>query len=380
MAGELQFTLDYNRLKHSSGTLITPDEPVPFRDVSLQLCAQRRRSDDGSYISTDLKVFTPEIVKWVKLSFKIVIYHGSNRSTLYDQGSSSISYDDPGSPGCQFGSGPHKIGSSQMSFSNIEKRYLHKDGTIRFKVSVYNRYYQVEHDMGIMMKRMASFLEEKNKDLNFGGDQSNINQLKKQITLLEEENSKINQTAEEIEGELSQKKQDILDQERQVGNLEKSNQALTEENQSLIKQVAETKKKLEELNSEVASCKFVDALAAMKPDQVRLGECDKDGLQDFQRKLLVIQKMILQTITSKEKCQKCGKNSRECAMMPCKHLAYCLPCYQEVDQTRKTPPKKQQNKKNKKKQSEEEEKPFEPKPLTCPVCSTEVGQVINVQQ
>lgn len=363
MAGEISFQVSYDKIKRSSNVVSFPEEPVSFRDVKLQMCVKRltSRGDDIS-ISTGIKVTLPEMIKYVKFSLKIIIINGSNRYVMVDQGSDIHGYDDPQMPWAQYGAGPFNMNSSQISSSNLSK-FVSADGNLKFKVSIQNRYYQVEYDMSSMMKRMAGFLESKHPDLVLGGEKSDINQLKKQISVLESENSKINQEAETMESELQKRKDAIIEQERQVVSLEKSNLALTEENKKLAQQASEYEAKLEALNSEVASCQFVDALAAMKPEKVRLGECDKKDLQEFQQKLLMIQRIILQTINVKDKCEKCGKNSKECAMMPCKHLAYCLPCYQEIDQAR----------------NQKSSDDSAPKPLNCPVCSTEVGQVINVQ-
>ena len=275
MAGEIAFQLNYSDIKNTSSTYVSNTSKT-FRDIKIKLCSQRHRSGDETKYSTGIRVILPEIVKVVRFSYKIVIYKGNDRSTLFDNHGNTTGYDDPSTSSAQYGLGPFNMSSSQITSSTIERKYLHNDGTLRFKVLIYNDNYRVDYDSNSMMRKIASFLEKQNPDLKLSEDTTdNIHQLQKMISHLEKENSRVNQESEKIQGILESKQQAVIDQEKQVISLAKANEDLKKENQQLIEQIAEVTKKMEILNSEVASCNFMDALAAMKPNKVRLGDCDQ---------------------------------------------------------------------------------------------------------
>jgi hypothetical protein len=303
---------------------------------------------------------------------------------------------------------------TNFTFNDLKsKKWLHADNTIHLKVVFSN--YSVKENMEYLMTNIAQYLIDKQKGNNHneknekneksekaeklplrGGE---LHTLKTLITGLEKENERLNRANEKLEGDVNNKKAEQLAQIAMISKLEKLNDESLSMIKKCVSEMEELRKKNKELEENVSNCQFSDALRNFKPENARWEENNVVALKECLLKILKVEAMLHDKINYAESCHNCRKAARQCAMAPCGHLVYCIPCYTQIEQkltqeaeTPKEQPKEAETPKEKAEIQtvdapvEKVDAPVEKvdalpkvKTIKCPICSIDVASVIKVK-
>jgi cell division protein FtsB len=408
-AGEIEVVIDWNDFTRSgpgsggSSGRYYESNVVKYQDCELRLCFWKYLKSDACHLNVGVKVTKlPPSIKNVSFTQNIAVYNGNRRNIIRDDRDSHGAYTYETKPnGSISGTAPYGMGYRcpvRWEDFGSSSRYLRKDGTVHFKLKIQD--YKVEQDLASLMRSIASTLKD---SVTVRSDTSVI---RTQITGLEIENEKLNREKEKIEKEYEDKQVELLNQKSQISKLQDNNSNLEAENESLKQQMEELKKKNTLLEEDVSNCQFIEALKNFTPEKVQWDDNDARTLKEIMTRILQVEGIIQDKITYQESCQRCHKKSMQCVMAPCQHLAYCLDCYntidkeykmakEKVDLSKEAFAKKTNDAEAKAKEEEDDliasyhrrmayedddlspEK--DPEPIRCPICTTPVSSVINVQ-
>ncbi|MEX0597214.1 MAG: hypothetical protein WD512_12000 [Candidatus Paceibacterota bacterium] len=294
---------------------------------------------------------------------------------------------------------------TSFSTDSLKKKWLHPDNTLRFKVGFKN--YMVKENMSHLMNSIASYLieqqntqkkqnkmMEQNKmmDQNNAAESNNQDQNGSQINLrggelqtlrmlisnLEKDNEKLNRMNEKLQSDIIKKEDEKVQQLEMTEKLKKINTdslVLVNKTKEEMNELRDRNKKLEQ---NVGNCNLSDALKKFQPENTRWEENNVSALKESLLKIFQLETIIQEKINYNESCHTCHKATRQCAMAPCGHLAYCIPCYSKIEESLKQPTTTQSTDQTTTTQSTDQTTTTQ-KVLKCPICSIEVANVIKVK-
>lgn len=345
--------------------------------------------------------------------------------------------------------------NSPLAYSELVsgKKWTHPDGTIRLKVLFSG--YTVTHNMDYLMNSIAQYLsakqqkkskkkimennkdddndadkddkvaavpmknnneennnnenenDDENDDENDENDDENDDEepvfrggelgvLKTLIAGLEKENSRLNRANEKLEADVTAKKTEYATQVAMIDKLQKLNAESVIIINKAKAEMESLQKKNKVLEENVSNCQFSDALKNFQPENTRWEENNVVALKDSMLKIMKVEQILHDKINYQESCQECHKSARQCAMAPCGHLAYCIPCYEQIQKkveiaNATVNPMAPLTAENETKQEEtptaeapdqnetamQEKKPVHT--IKCPICTVDVANVIIVK-
>jgi hypothetical protein len=407
--GETEIIINLSDL-FSGGNLRTDvytSQSFPYADIKFALVfhfndikGDQQDNVTNWYITAGVKVTEiPMSLTSINFAQVITIYKGSERYELRSDKRAENYINWRTTENINNGYGNNSpIGLDYRTAFNMDvmkKKWLHPDNTFRLKVTFKN--YTVEQNMNHLMVSIANYLVEQQKNQpnqnqpNQNQNQPNQNQpnqnqmdqnnkdkdksainlrggelqtLRMLISNLEKENEKLNRMNEKLQSDIIKKEEEKVQQVEMTEKLKKINSDSLAQVNKTTEEMKELRDRNKKLEQNVGNCNLSDALKKFQPENTRWEENNVSALKESLLKIYQLETIIQEKINFNESCQTCHKASRQCAMAPCGHLAYCIPCYSKIEESTT--------------QSAEQSTTTK-KVLTCPICSIEVANVIKVK-
>ena len=449
IAGEIE--ISFNQKDLANGVSFT-SKSSRYQDLKFALVLQFG-PDNVARFGVKL-IDMPKSISAVKFMQIIHIYNGTNRLEVRNDRSirnnnDIINWSLPEYAGHSNPTPSNMNYNTSLAYSELVsgKKWAHPDGTIRLKVTFSG--YTVTHNMDYLMVAIAQFLSTKqnkkslqnqdkdavavedkdadkddkvvvavaenkvNDDVNdddddYDGDDDGDDEklvfrggelgvLKTLISNLEKENSRLNRANEKLEADVIAKKTEYAAQVAMIDKLQKLNDDSIITIKKAKAEMESLQKKNKVLEENVSNCQFSDALKNFQPENARWEENNVAALKDSIQKIMKVEQILHDKINYQESCQECHKSARQCAMAPCGHLAYCIPCYEQIQKKHliavnavvpvitENETKKQEETPTTETPDQNETMMAEKKPekpvhtIKCPICTVDVASVIIVK-